>query len=252
MYEKARLMHFPVLAAVVLGGRFFCFGVEHAEPTLLKINGPLDLVDELHWAQTLAVFDTAPVTYQAGFFLFEPDGSDPYAERFLEGLRSDLACQSGTNLIAVQENALTETLIFRNGEGHDVIRIPSRLPHDGFLPDDALYYKHTLTATQPPGIYTLPNVKLEAYIISPQAEQQTEFTDLLGASATDEPPDGKTNRTDARGARSESSAVHVSGLDGIGDLPENTLQTAVRVASPHALTLRIAFPNSSDRKVWIP
>ena len=121
---------------LALCGAAACFlmaGAQYPEMQPPGISGPSDLRSELEWAQFVAPPSVEPLSYDAGFFIFLPDSSDPDSGRFAEGLfpeGDDGKCQ--VRPVTVYEDYRTCDTVFLNVEGAEILRLP---PPTGYDPD---------------------------------------------------------------------------------------------------------------------
>lgn len=105
----------------------------------LRVAGPRDLREEFRDAQFDAPPSLDPLSYDAGVYVFDPDGSDADDLALAAGLIPQSAGGGALCPVTLYEDPFTRDTVFLNVLGEEILRIP---PEDGYSQDwvlDALY-----------------------------------------------------------------------------------------------------------------
>lgn len=133
-----RLNGFSMAGALALGAAAVFARPFGSEGEAEGVRGPEDLREELRRAQFAAPPSEGLLAYEAGPFLFLPDGSDPDGDRFAEGLLSD-AGVTGAWPVTVFEDRETRGTVFLNADGAEILRLPPEPEYAESWVLDALY-----------------------------------------------------------------------------------------------------------------
>jgi hypothetical protein len=163
------------------------------------VTGPSDLAEELRDAQFLAPPCVGLLDYDAGEFVFVPDGTDPDAELLAKGL---VPAQDGTREticpIVLVEDPETRETVFENAAGGEILRLPAEIGYSPVWVLAALYPAgdapaDAVCAYEPSRVRVGLRVRFSTKVLDSQAgteanrwrSKEEQRRDVLGLGASD-------------------------------------------------------------------